>query len=121
VVILSFVFMMSWLRKILIAAPLARAFDCSAAAIQSRLPANASVEEVRYQGPNSTFEVPAENVGFPVSPTQLPELCAVQVRVASSASSSFGFGLFLPERWNGRFLAVGNSGFAGGINWLDSK
>lgn len=39
--------------------------------------------------------------------------------MTSSPSSSFRFGIFLPTQWNGRFLTVGNGGFAGGINWLD--
>ncbi|RYP15292.1 hypothetical protein DL765_005816 [Monosporascus sp. GIB2] len=40
----------------------------------------------------------------------------------AACSSSFRFGLFLPDAekaWNRRFLAVGNGGFAGGINWLE--
>jgi feruloyl esterase len=43
----------------------------------------------------------------------------VSIQVQSIANSTFGFGLFLPDKWNKRFLAVGNGGFAGGINYLD--
>ncbi|KAJ9404562.1 hypothetical protein DTO045G8_7635 [Paecilomyces variotii] len=63
--------------------------------------------------------VPSSDIGFPTSPTNLPALCALEVKVPSTTNSSYSFGLFLPDDWNGRFLAVGNSGFAGGINWLD--
>ncbi|CAK7200144.1 hypothetical protein SEUCBS139899_002834 [Sporothrix eucalyptigena] len=53
-------------------------------------------------------------------PTNLPPLCAIIVNVTSSPSSSYRFGLLLPNFWNSRFLAVGNGGFAGGINWLSA-
>ncbi|KAL2176538.1 CTP synthase N-terminus-domain-containing protein [Thermothelomyces heterothallicus CBS 202.75] len=46
-------------------------------------------------------------------------LCAVAVRVRGSSTSSYRLGLLLPDKWNSRFLVVGNGGFAGGINWLD--
>jgi feruloyl esterase len=49
----------------------------------------------------------------------LPGLCAVSVQVQSISNSTFGFGLFLPDEWNGRFLATGNGGFGGGINYVD--
>lgn len=63
--------------------------------------------------------MPASNIAYPTSPTDLRALCVTQIEVKSSATSAFSFGLFLPEQWNERFLAVGNGGFAGGINWLD--
>lgn len=40
-------------------------------------------------------------------------------RVLGANNGTYGFGLFLPENWNGRFLATVNAGFAGGINWAD--
>ncbi|KIX96429.1 uncharacterized protein Z520_07695 [Fonsecaea multimorphosa CBS 102226] len=75
--------------------------------------------------PRSQFHVrSAYDPSFPTGAeyaTNLPAFCAVRVNVTSSSSSSFTLGLFLPtaQAWNGRFLAVGNSGFAGGINWVD--
>ncbi|KAH8647693.1 putative ferulic acid Esterase/Feruloyl esterase [Xylariales sp. PMI_506] len=67
---------------------------------------------------NGTFEVTG-NAAYPESPTNLQALCAVEVNVTSEAGTHYSFGLFLPVDWNGRFLAVGNGGYAGGINWID--
>ncbi len=60
----------------------------------------------------------AADIAYPINATNLTALCAAIVNVTSSATSSFTFGLFLPESWNQRFIAVGNGGFFGGINWL---
>lgn len=35
---------------------------------------------------------------------RVPSLCAMQAKVKSSESSEYSFGVFLPEKWNGRFL-----------------
>ncbi|OHF01497.1 tannase and feruloyl esterase [Colletotrichum orchidophilum] len=59
------------------------------------------------------------NIAYPKNATHLPSLCVVSVNVTSSSTSSYTFGLFLPDGWNHRFLAVGNGGFSGGINWYD--
>ncbi|KAL6704549.1 hypothetical protein ACN47E_008059 [Coniothyrium glycines] len=93
------------------------ALECSASSIQSVLPANATVNFAQSVQANGTFEVPKGDTGYPTSPVGLPALCAVSVQVQSIQNTTFGLGLFLPENWNGRFLAVGNGGFAGGINW----
>ncbi|EMC93577.1 hypothetical protein BAUCODRAFT_245995 [Baudoinia panamericana UAMH 10762] len=98
--------------------PLAAAFNCTPSAFQSILPSNASVAYAYTLAAGSTFNV-GYDIAYPTSPQKLPALCAVQINVTSSPSSAFSFGLFLPVNWNNRFLAVGNGGFAGGINWLD--
>ncbi|KAF2864781.1 feruloyl esterase B precursor [Massariosphaeria phaeospora] len=96
-----------------------QALDCSPSAIQSALPSNANVNFAYPLQAGSTFEVPEGDTGYPTNPVELPALCAVSVQVESIGDSTYGFGLFLPEDWNGRFLAVGNGGVAGGVNWLD--
>ncbi|PYI32157.1 putative ferulic acid Esterase/Feruloyl esterase [Aspergillus indologenus CBS 114.80] len=80
---------------------------------------SATVLQAFHIAKGDTFEVPASDIAYPQSPTALPELCVVQINVTSSATSAYTFGLFLPTEWNDRFLAVGNGGFAGGINWVD--
>ncbi|KAI1759440.1 tannase and feruloyl esterase [Hypoxylon sp. FL1150] len=55
----------------------------------------------------------------PMLSTGLPDLCAVEVNITSSESSSYIFSLFLPSDWNSRFLAVGGGGTGGYINYLD--
>ena len=82
---------------------------------------NASVEAVVPVPAGGSYGEGVADVPYPYNPTGLPELCAVTIKVVSSSSSSYRFGLFLPtaSQWNSRFLAMGNGGFAGGINWLD--
>ncbi|KAI1176224.1 Tannase/feruloyl esterase [Nemania sp. FL0916] len=92
---------------------------CGALTFAQVLPANAKIERVQPLEAGSTYGEGVEDLAYPINPTNLPALCAVTVRVASSATSSYRFGLFLPTEWNTRFLAVGNGGFGGGINWID--
>lgn len=96
-----------------------RQVSCDAATFASLLPATAKVERVEYVSAGSSFGEPGFDLMYPIPPTNLPELCAVIIAVASSLVSVYRFGIFLPAEWNGRFLAVGNGGFGGGINWLD--
>lgn len=100
------------------AAPLALAFNCTPSAFQQHLPDNARVISTRSIPDGGTYEV-SGNVAYPISPTGLRALCALEVNVTSSPTSAYTFGLFLPQDWNERFLAVGNSGYSGGINWID--
>lgn len=104
----------------LLAFPLvATASQCTDEYFEHLLPSNASLTFTQVQAAGSTFQVPADDIAYPTSPHGLPSLCAVQINVTSSPTSAYSFGLFLPDSWNARFLAVGNGGFAGGINWLD--
>lgn len=92
---------------------------CRESTFESILEDNQSIEKVDAVSKGDDYGEGEENLGYPNNPAKLPELCAVTVRVTSSARSAYRFGLFLPTDWNSRFLAVGNGGFAGGINWLD--
>jgi feruloyl esterase len=92
---------------------------CDPSTIQAALPQGASVNFAYPLAANSTFKVDKGDTGYPDNAFGLPALCAVSVQVQSIANSTYGFGLFLPADWNNRFLAVGNGGFAGGINYVD--
>ena len=94
------------------------ALDCSVATFAPVLPSNATILQAVFVPQGGTFGNGAANLEFPPgNGTDLPELCAVEVNVTSSATSSYRFGLFLPTSWNNRYLASGNGGFGGGINW----
>lgn len=93
---------------------------CKASAFTAALPQGASVE-LAYSVPGGgSFGEGPSNLGYPLNATNLPELCAVIIRV-SSGTSAYRFGLYLPttNNWNTRFLATGNGGFLGGIDWVD--
>ncbi|KAI1097979.1 tannase and feruloyl esterase [Jackrogersella minutella] len=69
---------------------------------------------------NGSFGQAETDIPFPTNATKLPALCSVGINVKSSENSSYNFGLFLPDTtWNGKFMATGNGGFGGGINWPD--
>ncbi|KAI0460085.1 putative ferulic acid Esterase/Feruloyl esterase [Xylaria acuta] len=99
--------------------PRQSADGCGALALAQVLPANAKIERVEALEAGSTYGDGPDDLAYPTQPTNLPALCAVTVAVASSATSSYRLGVFLPAEWNNRFLAVGNGGFGGGINWID--
>jgi hypothetical protein len=83
------------------------------------MPQHAFIEAIQKVPQGGSFGEGPANVAYPINPTSLPELCALIVNVTSSSTSYYRFGMYLPSVWNSRFLAVGNGGFAGGINWLD--
>lgn len=95
------------------------AFECSTSTFAAILPTNATISYAVSVPANGTFAHPSPE--FPANDTGLPALCAISVNVLSSPTSSFNFGLFLPQTWNARFLATGNGGFGGGINWNDME
>lgn len=93
-----------------------KAFECSTATFQAILPQGVTALTSWRVAQNGTFGDSAE-LAYPGNSTALPSLCAVTFEAASSESSSYRFGLFLPDEWNNRFLTVGNDGAAGGIKW----
>lgn len=93
--------------------------SCTPSVIQAALPEGATVNFAYPVAANETFKVPESKTGYPNSPPNLPALCAASIQVKSVGNTTYGFGIFLPDDWNGRFLAVGNGGFAGGINYVD--
>ncbi|KAI9727580.1 MAG: hypothetical protein M1834_008019 [Cirrosporium novae-zelandiae] len=93
------------------------ALECDKSAFAAIIPSSATILYAEKVSANGSFGGGAADLEFPTNATELPELCAIAVNVISSNVSSFNFGLFLPAVWNSRFIATGNGGFGGGINW----
>ncbi|RYP67921.1 hypothetical protein DL771_006954 [Monosporascus sp. 5C6A] len=111
----------NWIPALLgLPASVAFAANCSTAAF-SEILADTPEASINYVGrvpEGGSFGIPS--LAFPGNATHLPAVCAVSINVRSSPDSSYNFGLFLPDTtWNERFLATGNGGFGGGINWPD--
>lgn len=79
------------------------AITCDKASLQSAFSSIATVDYAEWLPANSTFNVPKTDVAYPGSPTRTRAACAVQVSV-KNGTSNYGFGVFLPDDWNGRFL-----------------
>ncbi|KAB5557853.1 feruloyl esterase B precursor [Coniochaeta sp. 2T2.1] len=100
----------------------ALALNCSECAISRVLAsgtAGATVNYVKRVPLNGSFIGSPNDTFNPTTYSGLPSLCAVSINVPSSANTSFNFGLFMPDEWNGRIITTGNGGFGGGINWAD--
>jgi feruloyl esterase len=78
--------------------------NCSLKTFEKIVPPTATVISAEEVATNGTFIVPVADTGFPTDPARLPALCAVQVEMTTDANTTFNYGLFLPNRWNGRFL-----------------
>lgn len=107
------------LSTFLLAVSSVSAWSCTPSTFSTILGSTAAISFAYPLAANSTFQVPQGDTGFPSNPEGLPPLCAVGVQVPQPNNGTYGFGLFLPDSWNGRFLAVGNAGLAGGVNWAD--
>ena len=93
--------------------------SCDPSAFISLLPAGSSVNLTQTVAENGTFSDPTTNGGQPATVSSLPPLCVAKFTVPTSPSSEVDVALFLPDTWNERFMATGNGGFGGFINWAD--
>jgi Tannase and feruloyl esterase len=59
----------------------------------------------------------------PPAPAMIPAHCAVQLVLTPTPDSLINMELWLPplEKWNGKFMGVGNGGFAGSIQGLANE
>ncbi|KLO15223.1 tannase and feruloyl esterase [Schizopora paradoxa] len=62
--------------------------------------------------------VPTLGICLPTAKIQTP-LCRVQFTIETSETSVVTAEMWLPDTWHGRFLALGNGGLAGCINYKD--
>jgi hypothetical protein len=105
--------------------PAHAALNCSTATFASLLASSGiNVTFVQSIAENATFTPPGSASGLPKGfppkgmdgfppkgmmgppkgPMKVPALCAIQAKVKSSEMSEYSFGVFFPEKWNGRFL-----------------
>ena len=91
--------------------------EASIAAILASHP-EVTINSVQAVAEGASFGGGSDNPAFAAPASKLPALCAVDINVKSSDSSSYNFGVFLPDQtWSERFMTTGNGGFGGGINW----
>jgi len=75
------------------------------------------------EGPAPTRGGGARTGGAPQQPEMLPAHCRVRIDLKPTADSHIEMEMWLPpaETWNGKFLGVGNGGFAGSIQGLTNE
>ncbi|KUJ12218.1 tannase and feruloyl esterase [Mollisia scopiformis] len=79
---------------------------------------------IRFSTPiiaGSNFTGDSTETSYNAVQTVLPSACRVACEIETSDNSTARFEVWLPTKaaWNSRFLAVGNGGWAGGINYPD--
>ncbi|THU92729.1 tannase and feruloyl esterase [Dendrothele bispora CBS 962.96] len=78
---------------------------------------NTTIISATYVEPNSTVNTAGSCQS---NATVTSSICRVYASVNTSSISSTKFELWLPDKWYGRFLTVGNGGFAGCIDYMNT-
>jgi hypothetical protein len=64
------------------------------------------------------FTPPSPSIGDPIPPLAVPAFCRVAGEIKPSSDSDIKFEVWMPAAgWNGRFVQLGNGGFAGLIGY----
>ncbi|KAH9917042.1 feruloyl esterase-like protein [Fomitopsis serialis] len=87
---------------------------CSSFSLQGV--SGASVTKTKYYANGTTVKLSSSMSS--IDTDDLPDFCRIELTITtnSTANSSCNTEVWLPSTWNGRFLTVGNGGFAGGVN-----
>lgn len=98
------------LGAIVLSAASVRAADCN------------SLRSLKLPDTNITLAESVVSGNLSVSATNpplqgLPKFCRVTGVIRPSSDSEIRFEVWMPQDWNGRFLGVGNGGFAGAIGY----
>lgn len=66
------------------------------------------------------FSMPGGGPNQPSQSVNVPAFCRASGVIKPTADSDIKFEVWMPtQRWNGKFVGVGNGGFAGSINYRD--
>jgi hypothetical protein len=95
----------------LVSAHLAIAADCAGLLSARFSDAQIMKAERRVDGAFSAKNFDGAIIRF----GDLPAFCRIVGVIRPTQDSKIGFEVWLPDQWNGRYLQVGNSGFAGSI------
>lgn len=87
------------------------AWDC--AALRSLTLPDTSISDAFRVAPGSTFNASADPTCFQPTYNNTVAICRVIGTVATSATSSVSFEMWLPDTWYGRVLTGGNGGLGG--------
>lgn len=80
---------------------------------------SATVQPAQLAIPGVTVSA-SDGSGVSVPVSGLPAFCRVEGRIHPEPGSDIRFEVWLPaEGWNGRYMGVGNGGFAGSIRYKD--
>lgn len=104
----AFIFLACWFILLLPSMTLAQTRSCEGLASLALPKTTIRSATLVSQGP---FAIPESPAG--ASPIALPAFC----RVIGEIKPEVRFEVWLPTAWNGKFLAVGNGGLAGFINY----
>ncbi|KAM0789565.1 hypothetical protein ACM66B_000375 [Microbotryomycetes sp. NB124-2] len=114
---------LAFLASTAIAAP-------SASAAEQRCSQLAKLAKARWKGDISiitnqlypdgtTITEPTAIPEYSAPVPDLPAFCRFAANVTTSPTSKFKFELWLPVKWSGRYIAVGNGGMNGGVAYPD--
>ncbi|KAI0926181.1 hypothetical protein AcV5_008705 [Taiwanofungus camphoratus] len=72
--------------------------------------------QATYYTANTALNI--SNIYTTLATDNLPAFCRVELSITTNvtANSTCNTEVWLPDSWNGRFLALGNGGLAGGVN-----
>jgi hypothetical protein len=105
--------LLAWGFTASLASAAGEAGDCTSLGSKALLDAEITASTLQQAGP---FVIPPE-LG-PARTLQLPAFCRVQGVLRPTRDSNIVFEAWLPASgWNGRFLGVGNGGFAGSVGY----
>ncbi|TKA78033.1 hypothetical protein B0A55_02117 [Friedmanniomyces simplex] len=100
----------------------ARLHDYAECSDLARLPlpgVQAKIDFAEAVASGSNFTGNTSEPSYNIPQTDLPASCRVSFTVSTSSNSSAGAEVWLPTAWTGRYLSVGNGGFAGAVNYPD--
>ena len=95
---------------------------CSQTVFKAALPSYASISDVYFSGKLDSPQPNYRIVLNSIPPELMSKICAVTVAVKlPDSTNTFNFEVWLPplNKWNQRFLTVGNYAFDGGISRVD--